>query len=51
VDVAEPENSQFAEDHFIREAGGTSRLHLVASPQKMSHTLKHVIIGPDQGFP
>src|SRR6266849_6781386 len=44
VDVAKPENSQFAEDQIIRKANGASRLHLVASSQKMSHTFKHVVV-------
>lgn len=44
MDLAKPEYAQFAKDHVSREAGGASRLHLVASPKTIPHTLKHVII-------
>jgi len=42
--MAKSENTQFTENHVIREADGAPRLHLVASQQKMSHTLTHIVI-------
>jgi hypothetical protein len=34
MDMAKSANTQFTEDHVIREADGAPRLHLVASPQQ-----------------
>ena len=49
VNPAKPEYFQFAEDHSIRKADGASRGHFVASPQKMSDTLQHVVINRSIG--
>jgi hypothetical protein len=39
-----PENPQLAEYHFIAEAAGATRWHLVAPPQKMPYAFLDVVV-------
>src|SRR5215831_13916048 len=44
LNMTEPEYAQLAKYHVISEAVGAARLHFVASPQELLHTLIDVIV-------
>src|ERR1700683_3608067 len=44
LNIAEPEHAQLPAHHFITEAAGAARLHLVTPPQEMPYALIDVVI-------
>src|SRR5262249_20152379 len=44
LDIPEPEDSEFSEHHFIAEAAGAARWHLVTPPQEMPYALIDVVV-------
>ena len=49
MNLAKPENPEFAKDHLRREPAGASRGHLMALPQKVTHTFSQVFIDRSAG--